>query len=492
MRVLIYARLSRAADNSTSIERQLEACRRLAEQRGWTIVGEYVDEGVSGATDPEERPGMSAMLARLGEADAILSWKLDRLSRSFLAFADLMHRCDAASIGLISATEPLDTTSPMGRAMVQLIAVFAELERTMIRERILSSKAHLKTTDRHISGRAPYGLTIVPAPDGKGKVLERDPEAVEVIRDILARLISGTPGTRIAAELQRKGVTTPRVRTSLKPDPKPSAWSFQTIKHIVSHPSLLGHRLDDRGHVMRDENGAERVFWEPVCDRDVLSTARAALRSRSFERTAPARRHWLFGVAICGECERPLTQNARAGKKNAEAGYDTRPVLRCIGTKADPCKGVLIAEHKLSEFAADEFLRVAGKWQAKEPVFVPGNDVSEELAAVERSISNLRDDRDAGLFDDDEDDYRERMAALVARRKALRDQPVTEPHWEERPMGCTVAEYWERLTPEARGGLLRDMDLRVVVNSANRRRNIATADRARLAHLETLGWPDGV
>src|SRR5690554_3814878 len=129
MDVLVYARLSRSHDSSTSIERQLEACRAEAERRGWTVIGEYVDDGVSGATDLEARPGMSRLLAQLSDADAILTWKLDRLARSFLSFADLTRDCERAGVGITSVTEPLDTTTPMGRAMVRIIAIFAELER---------------------------------------------------------------------------------------------------------------------------------------------------------------------------------------------------------------------------------------------------------------------------------------------------------------------------------------------------------------------------
>ncbi|GAA4981050.1 recombinase family protein [Actinopolymorpha pittospori] len=487
MRALIYARLSRSKDNSTSIVRQLEACRQEAERRGWQVVGEYADDGVSGAVDPSERPEATKLLARLDEADVILVWKLDRLARSFLAFADLMRVSDRAAVGMTSVTEPLDTTSPMGRAMIQIIAVFAELERAMIRERSLASRAYLRTTERHISGRAPYGLRIVPAADGKGKALQRDPEAVEVIREILARLVDGEPGTTIAADLERRAVPTPRVRTSLKPNPKPSHWSYQAIKHMLGHPSLLGHKIDERGHVRRDEQGAELIFWEPVTDRATLEAARLAVEARSVDKTSPNRRHWLFGVALCAKCGRPLTQNARAGRSYVERGWDTRSVLRCLGTREEPCAGVLIAEHKLSEWVEEEVLRTVGRFEAIEPVYVPGSDVEADLAAVERAIGNLRDDRDAGLFDDDEDDYRERMSALVGRRKALRAAPSTEPRWQYRSMGCTVAELWKTLEPAGRGDLLRTMGVTVEVSSANRRRNVTTGERARVVLPDESG-----
>src|SRR5690625_8027768 len=93
-RALIYARLSRSNDNSTSIERQLKACRDLAESRGWEVAGEFVDDGVSGAVAPAERPAMSELLAAMPYADAVIAWKVDRLSRSLLDFASLLKQGD--------------------------------------------------------------------------------------------------------------------------------------------------------------------------------------------------------------------------------------------------------------------------------------------------------------------------------------------------------------------------------------------------------------
>src|SRR5690606_24341141 len=225
---------------------------------------------------------------------------------------------------------------------------------------------------------------------------------------------------------------------------------------------------------------AEIIYWEPVCSPETLERARAAMAARSIDRVSPSRRHWLRGVAVCGQCGRPLEQNARNGRRNRERGWDTQTVLRCVGTRAKPCSGGLVADAKLPESAESEFLAAAGRLEAVESVYVPGSDVEGDLAAVERAITNLRDDRDAGLFDDDEDDYRDRMGALVSRRRALREVPTSEPRWERRPLGFTVAELWERSTPNARGRLISDMGLQIRVYSANRRRNIETRDRAEL------------
>lgn len=487
MNVFLYVRLSRSTDESTSVERQTAAAKELAYRRGWTVLDVFVDDGVSGAANVDERPAMSRMMARLAEADAIVCWKLDRLARSFLAFADLMARCEAAKVAIVSVTEPIDTTTPMGRAMVQIIAVFAELERSTIRERILDTKAHLRSLgNRHMGGRPAYGLRIEPAPDGKGKILVRDPEAVEILAEILRRMAygrdghdpMGEPRERIANDLNARGVQSARVRTSLKPNPKPPkhGWTKQAIGHIVRHPSVMGWRVDERGHIIRDAEGKPVEFWEPVTDWQTYERAIANMDARSHERAPSSDAHWLEPVLVCGECgHHRLYQNARNGRRNREMGWDTDTVLVC---KAAGCSGVLITNTKVSAYVTETFLAAHGDRPAQERRYVQGVDVSADLRAVQRAISALRDDRDAGLFDDDEDDYRDRMRALITRRKALEATPTRPAGWETVETGRTVREEWELRSPAQRGELIAGMGMVLAVYSARRRRNITTAERS--------------
>lgn len=481
-RVLIYARLSSSNDNSTSIERQLKACRDLAESRGWTVVGEHVDDGVSGAVAPAERPAMSELLASMPHVDAVIAWKVDRISRSLLDFATLLRLGDTTGTAIVSCTETIDTSTAMGTAFAQLIAMFAELERGMMTERLANARRHLRNTTRHVSGRSPYGLKIVPAPDGKGKILVRDADAVKVIREIMHRLRAGEPRSVIADDLDARGVTSPREQTSLKPNPKPARWSGQGIVAIIRHPSLMGHRVDEHGHVRRDDEGREIEFWEPADDPQNITEARAAMDARSFATRAAANTtHWLSSAAICGTCGRTLTYG---NNKPYPTSPNAEPVMRCQGRRGDRCKGTRITVTKLEEFVVAEFLTTAGSMEAVKTVFVPGTDNAAELEATEHAITNLRDDRDLGLFDDDADDYRARMKALVARRARLRAQPSRPPRWETRGTGVTVAEIWERSDGDGRASLIRSMGQVCVVYSANRRRNIATADRAEFMPAE--------
>src|SRR5207249_5767864 len=144
MRAFGYVRISKLDERTTSPARQREAIKRLCEARGWELVKVYEDLDVSGYQKSAKRPGLDRMLARLDETDAIVFWKLDRLARGVQKFYEILKRCEAANVAVVSTAEPFDTSSPMGRAMVGITAIFAELESDIISERAKSMHAHLR------------------------------------------------------------------------------------------------------------------------------------------------------------------------------------------------------------------------------------------------------------------------------------------------------------------------------------------------------------
>jgi hypothetical protein len=102
------------------------------------------DIDVSGYSRGLDRPGLQRVLSRLAEFDVIVFFKIDRMARSTVDFAEIMKITQGASVALASASEPLDLTSSMGRAMAKVIAVFAELESDTIGMRVSSTHEHLR------------------------------------------------------------------------------------------------------------------------------------------------------------------------------------------------------------------------------------------------------------------------------------------------------------------------------------------------------------
>ena len=129
-RVALYARVS--TDNQTT-ENQLLQLRAVAERHGWTVVAEYVDNGVSGAKGRRERPQFDALLTGVArrEFDMIAAWSVDRLGRSLQDLLGFLLELQSKRVDLYLHQQALDTSTPMGKAMFQMCGVFAELERSI-------------------------------------------------------------------------------------------------------------------------------------------------------------------------------------------------------------------------------------------------------------------------------------------------------------------------------------------------------------------------
>ena len=136
-RVAIYARVS--TDKQTS-ENQLNQLRAIAEQNNWLIIGEFVDEGISGAKGRDKRPQFDALLksAVRREFDLVMSWSVDRLGRSLQHLVDFLNELHFVGCDLFLHQQAIDTTTPAGKAMFGMCGIFAEFERSIIQQRVIA------------------------------------------------------------------------------------------------------------------------------------------------------------------------------------------------------------------------------------------------------------------------------------------------------------------------------------------------------------------
>jgi DNA invertase Pin-like site-specific DNA recombinase len=134
-RAALYVRVS--TDEQT-VESQLAQLRQVAERRGWTVVAEYKDEGISGAKGRDKRPGLDEMLndASRRKFDVMMVWAIDRLGRSLIDLLGTIQHLEACGVDLYLDQQSIDTTTPMGKLLFQVTGAFAEFERSMIRQRI--------------------------------------------------------------------------------------------------------------------------------------------------------------------------------------------------------------------------------------------------------------------------------------------------------------------------------------------------------------------
>jgi DNA invertase Pin-like site-specific DNA recombinase len=135
MRCAIYARVS-TIGNGQSPEMQLLELREHCERRGWSISGEYVDIGISGAK--EKRPELDRLLAdaHRRRCDVIVVWKFDRFARSVSHLIRALETFQSLGIEFVSLTEGVDTSTPAGKMIFIVLGAVAELERSLIAERV--------------------------------------------------------------------------------------------------------------------------------------------------------------------------------------------------------------------------------------------------------------------------------------------------------------------------------------------------------------------
>lgn len=147
-RAAVYLRVS---TGEQSTDRQRAELQEVAERRGWQVQV-FEDAGISGSKGRDKRPGLDAMLREVtrGRVDVVAAWSVDRLGRSLQDLLGMLQELHAAGCDLYLHQQGVDTSTPAGRAMFQMLGVFAEFERSMIQERVRSGLATAKAKGRRL------------------------------------------------------------------------------------------------------------------------------------------------------------------------------------------------------------------------------------------------------------------------------------------------------------------------------------------------------
>jgi DNA invertase Pin-like site-specific DNA recombinase len=194
-RVALYVRTSTANGQTTrNQERELQA---VAKRHGWTVAKVYRDQGISGAKGRDKRPGLDAMMQAIArrEIDMVAAWSVDRLGRSLTDLLAVLNDLHAKGIDLYLHQQGLDISTPSGRAMFQMLGVFAEFERAMIRERVMAGLARAKADGTRLGRPAtvaddPAKVRAIKTDRTAGKSIRAIAEAHGVGVGTVARLIA--------------------------------------------------------------------------------------------------------------------------------------------------------------------------------------------------------------------------------------------------------------------------------------------------------------
>jgi DNA invertase Pin-like site-specific DNA recombinase len=225
LRVAVYLRVSTTeqAKEGYSLGAQLERLRNYCSAREWEVAREYVDDGYSGRSI--KRPAYKSMMEEKDEWDMILVMKMDRIHRNSKNFMEMMDCLRRWGKEFSSMQESLDTSTAMGRFVVDIIQRIAQLESEQIGERVYIGMKQKASTEGGILGFAhPYGYDYE---EGELKVNETEAEAVKLMFSLYQE---GKSTTYIAEELDKREFPTKRN----------GCWSARTVGKILKNPVYCG------------------------------------------------------------------------------------------------------------------------------------------------------------------------------------------------------------------------------------------------------------
>jgi DNA invertase Pin-like site-specific DNA recombinase len=152
-RIALYLRVSTTGQTVENQRRELQA---VAKRHGWTVVAIFKDEGVSGTKGRDQRPGFDQLCQGIArrDFDQVAAWSVDRLGRSLQGLVGFLAELHAKGVDLYLHQQGIDTSTPAGKAMFQMMGVFAEFERAMIVERVKSGLARARSQGKRL-GRPP-------------------------------------------------------------------------------------------------------------------------------------------------------------------------------------------------------------------------------------------------------------------------------------------------------------------------------------------------
>lgn len=383
-RTAIYIRVStqEQATEGYSIQAQTEHLQAYCKAKGWGIFHIYTDAGFSGSN--MERPALSQLLndVEAGRVDCVLVYKLDRLSRSQ---KDTLHMIEdiflANGCDFVSMSENFDTSTPLGRAMIGILSVFAQLEREQIRERMAIGRTErAKSGLWQGGGWIPIGYDYV---DGR---LVPNPIRAAAVRDIYNLFLSGTPITSIKLAVNKKYALD---------------LSDTTVHSVLSHRLYVGD-IVWRGEIYKGQH-------EPLIDMETFARAQKLLHSRA--RIAASKpdpfkpRTLLGGLLFCENC------GARYLAKGNYSGHGDRRVYRpyymCYSRAKsnkrliiDPtCRNPAYAVVSLDHTIIEEIRRIASDPQEFDAIVAAGRpDAGQKRnrnAEAEAAIMHRLDEIDA-------------------------------------------------------------------------------------------------
>jgi site-specific DNA recombinase len=428
MKAGLYLRVSteEQAVRGYSIEAQKDALRAYALKKGWEIAGIYEDAGYS-AKDIN-RPALQRLLKDIEDkkVEAVLVWRLDRISRSVADFSDMLEFFEKRGVAFDSATENFDTSTPSGRALVNFLAVFAQFERESIGERSRLGKLKKVQLGNPALGLPPYGYRIE---DGQYQVNELE---AEVVRLIFKLCVDNHWGYRkIASHLNELGLRTKRGEF----------WNYGGVTSVLNNPIYAGLIVWNRTKAMRG-----KILKRPKSDwikvkgkfpaiipEEMFNAASSRIKERDRGGRSLSSVYALSGIMRCGVCGKSYCVNPRKDRGSFDYFCSSRKgkgKIACKNRNVNGTKVEKILISKLIDITQKEKRLILSSFKNEDENKEPLKEIKnismalDRLQAKRKRIFDLYEDGeiDKAILKERIKELESEMALLKGREEEIRSR----------------------------------------------------------------------
>ena len=417
--IAYYARVSSAeqAENGYSIEEQKERMEKYCDAMGWSSRQNYTDPGFTGATI--DRPAMQRLIkdVKAGKIEKVLVYKLDRLSRSqkdtlyLIEDVFLANGCD-----FVSMSENFDTSSPFGRAMIGILAVFAQLEREQIKERMMMGKqARAKQGKFNGSACPPIGYDY----DSEiGELVVNPFESIQIVK-IFEMFSQGKSVKSIADKLNDDGYTH-----------KYGTWNDVSVRRVLTRKTYIGYNYS-KGEWYKAEH-------EPIVSKEIFDSVQTIVERIHLEELAHGRRRgkansYLGGYLYCAQCGNRYSKKSTDHSKWVYYACNSRYKRKMLA-KGRVCHNKTWHLSELEELVFGEMRKLA--LEENQPSKHTDNrpkSIEKKLSEIDKQVERLIDLYASGNGSQDK---------IQAKIKALNEQRTTLNH----ELGQIIEEEKDRMS----------------------------------------------
>lgn len=285
MRAAIYTRISQdKTGEELGVQRQEEVCRKLAEDRGWTVTEIYSDNDISAYDSRKRRPEYERLRADhdRNKFDALIVWDLDRLTRQPRQLEDWIDAAEKHGLALIESAGEADLSVPAGRMFARIKASVARQESEMKSARQKLAAQQRAKLGKPWGPRRPFGF--------QEDRVTHHPEEAETVRHMYASYLAGTGQREIVRRLNDRGI-----KTSMGMD-----WKQPALRTFLRNPRNAG-LSSYKGEI------TGMAVWEPLVSRETWETTVALMDQQGAGRSPGGQaKHLLVGIAACGVCGGPV------------------------------------------------------------------------------------------------------------------------------------------------------------------------------------------